>query len=77
MKFFAVFIKCSKILSFIHINDMLEILITFYKSIIHVIHLYHGTQSVFLPTDENYAKVKASVDILISSTLKLNIIFRL
>lgn len=56
---------------------MLEILITFYKSIIHVIHLYHGTQSVFLPTDENYAKVKASVDILISSTLKLNIIFRL
>lgn len=54
---------------------MLEILITFYKSIIH--DTSWNTECVSSSTDKNhYAKVKASVDMLISSTLKLNI-FRL
>lgn len=53
---------------------MLEILITFYKSIIH--DTSWNTECVSSTDENHYAKVKASVDILISSTLKLNI-FRL
>lgn len=55
---------------------MLEILITFYKSIIHDTLISWNTECVSSTDENHYAKVKASVDILISSTLRLNI-FRL